>query len=245
MNTAMILAAGLGTRLKELTHDKPKALVEINGKTLLQRTIETLIANGFERIIINVHHFGNQIIEFVNTHQLDAEILISDEQQQLMDTGGGIIQASPLFADTEAVLIHNVDIISDVNLKSHYQDFIQSGDDAWLLTQDRETARKLLFNTENQLIGWKNKSTEQYKWVNGATENYKERAFSGMHIFKPTLFADFEKKPVSVIDLYLNLAQRKQIISKEIQANLWFDLGKIEQIKSVGEKLKENEKHKN
>ena len=92
---------------------------------------------------------------------------------------------------------------------------------------------------------WKNKSTEQYKWVHDATENYKEKAFSGMHIFKPTLFADFEKKPVSVIDLYLNLAQRKQIISKEIQTNLWFDLGKIEQIKSVGEKLKENEKHKN
>ena len=237
MNTAMILAAGLGTRLKELTHDKPKALVEINGKTLLQRTIETLIANGFERIIINVHHFGNQIIEFVKTHPVDAEILISDEQQQLMDTGGGIIQASPLFTDTEAVLIHNVDIISDVNLKSHYQRFIQSGDDAWLLTQDRETARKLLFNNENQLIGWKNKNTGQFKWVNNATENYKERAFSGMHIFKPTLFADFEKKPVSVIDLYLNLAQRKQIISKEIQANLWFDLGKIEQLEEIKNKI--------
>ena len=108
MNTAMILAAGLGTRLKELTHDKPKALVEINGKTLLQRTIETLIANGFERIIINVHHFGNQIIEFVNTRTFNAEILISDEQQQLMDTGGGIIQATPLFTDTQAVLIHKV-----------------------------------------------------------------------------------------------------------------------------------------
>lgn len=237
MNTAMILAAGLGTRLKELTHDKPKALVEINGKTLLQRTIETLIANGFERIIINVHHFGNQIIEFVKTHPFDAEILISDEQQQLMDTGGGIIQASPLFTDTEAVLIHNVDIISNVNLKSHYQRFVQSGDDAWLLTQDRETARKLLFNNENQLIGWKNKNTGQFKWVNNATENYKERAFSGMHIFKPTLFADFEKKPVSVIDLYLNLAQRKQIISKEIQANLWFDLGKIEQLEEIKNKI--------
>lgn len=237
MNTAMILAAGLGTRLKELTHDKPKALVEINGKTLLQRTIETLIANGFERIIINVHHFGNQIIEFVKTHPVDAEILISDEQQQLMDTGGGIIQASPLFADTDAVLIHNVDIISDVNLKSHYQHFIQSGDDAWLLTQDRETARKLLFNNENQLIGWKNKNTGQFKWVNNTTENYTERAFSGMHIFKPTLFADFEKKPVSVIDLYLNLAQRKQIISKEIQTNLWFDLGKIEQLEEIKNKI--------
>ena len=237
MNTAMILAAGLGTRLKELTYDKPKALVEINGKTLLQRTIETLIANGFEHIVINVHHFGNQIIDFVKTQQFDAEIMISDEQQQLMDTGGGIIQATPFFTDTEAVLIHNVDIISDVNLKSQYQDFIISGDDAWLLTQDRETARKLLFNAENQLIGWKNKTSGQYKWVNNVTENYKERAFSGMHIFKPSLFADFEKKPVSVIDLYLNLAQRKQIISKEIQTNLWFDLGKIEQLEEIKNKI--------
>lgn len=239
MNTAMILAAGLGTRLKELTHDKPKALVEINGKTLLQRTIETLIANGFERIVINVHYFGNQIIDFVKTHQFDAEILISDEQLQLMDTGGGIIQATPFFTDTEAVFIHNVDIISDVNLKSHYQDFIHSGDDAWLLTQDRETARKLLFNDENQLIGWKNKTSGQYKWVNDMTESYKERAFSGMHIFKPALFADFEKKPVSVIDLYLNLAQRKRIISKEIQTSLWFDLGKIEQLDEIKNKISE------
>ena len=237
MNTAMILAAGLGTRLKELTHDKPKALVEINGKTLLQRTIETLIDNDFERIVINVHHFGNQIIDFVRTHQFDAEILISDEQQQLMDTGGGIVQATPFFTDTEAVLIHNVDIISNVNLKSQYQDFILSGNDAWLLTQDRETARKLLFNAENQLIGWKNKTSGQYKWVNNVTENYKERAFSGMHIFKPSLFADFEKKPVSVIDLYLNLARYKQIISKEIQANLWFDLGKIEQLEEIKTKI--------
>lgn len=237
MNTAMILAAGLGTRLKELTHDKPKALVEINGKTMLQRTIETLIANGFERIVINVHHFGNQIIDFARTHQFNAEILISDEQQQLMDTGGGIVQATPFFTDTEAVLIHNVDIISDVNLKSQYQDFILSGNDAWLLTQDRETARKLLFNAENQLIGWKNKTSGQYKWVNNVTENYKERAFSGMHIFKPSLFADFEKKPVSVIDLYLNLARYKQIISKEIQTNLWFDLGKIEQLEEIKTKI--------
>lgn len=237
MNTAMILAAGLGTRLKELTHDKPKALVEINGKTLLQRTIETLVDNGFERIVINVHHFGNQIIDFIKTHHFDAEILISDEQQQLMDTGGGIIQATPFFTDTEAVFIHNVDIISDVNLRQHYQDFILSGNDAWLLTQDRETARKLLFDAENQLIGWKNKNTEQFKWVNNATENYKEKAFSGMHIFKPALFADFEKKPVSVIDLYLNLAQRKQIISKEIHTNLWFDLGKIEQLEEIKNKI--------
>ena len=164
--TAMILAAGLGTRLKALTQDKPKALVELNGKPLLQHCIENLIANGFYHIVINVHHFGEQIIDFVSQHQFDAVIQISDERNLLMDTGGGIIQASPLFKDSKSVLVHNVDIISDVNLRDMSQQFLDSKDDAWLLTQDRETNRKLLFDDENQLVGWMNKADAQYKWVN-------------------------------------------------------------------------------
>ncbi len=236
--TAMILAAGLGTRLKELTHDKPKALVEINGKPLLQHTIETLISNGFHHIVINVHHFGQQIIDFVNSHSFDAEIRISDERELLMDTGGGIVKATPLFQGSKAVLIHNVDIISDVNLKEITQQFIDSDDDAWLLTQDRETNRKLLFNENNQLIGWKNKAEELYKWVNGTCGSYQEMAFSGMHIFRSDLFAEFEEKPSSVIDLYLQLAQRNRIISHPISPNFWFDLGKAEQLQSIEEQLK-------
>ena len=138
---AMILAAGLGTRLKALTHDKPKALVELNGKPLLQHCIENLTANGFYYIVINVHHFGEQIIDFVHHNKFDAEIQISDERDLLMDTGGGIVKATPLFKGASAVLVHNVDIISDVNLSDLSQQFIASGDDAWLLTQSRETSR--------------------------------------------------------------------------------------------------------
>ena len=108
--TAMILAAGLGTRLKSLTHDKPKALVELNGKPLLQHCIENLTDNGFHHIVINIHHFGEQIIDFVEHHSFDAEIQISDERKQLLDTGGGIVKATPLFKDSKAVLVHNVDI---------------------------------------------------------------------------------------------------------------------------------------
>ncbi len=163
--TAMILAAGLGTRLKALTQDKPKALVPLNGKPLLQHCIENLIVNGFHHIVINVHHFGEQIIDFVKLHQFDADIEISDERTLLMDTGGGIVKATPLFKDSKAVLVHNVDIISDVNLGEMSQQFLASGDDAWLLTQDRETNRKLLFDTENQLVGWMNKSEGSFKWV--------------------------------------------------------------------------------
>ncbi len=253
--TAMILAAGLGTRLKELTHDKPKALVELNGKPLLQHCIENLIANGFFHIVINVHHFGEQIMDFINQHRFDAAIQISDERNQLMDTGGGIIQATPMFKDSKAVLVHNVDIISNVNLREMATQFIDSEDDAWLLTQDRETNRKLLFDAENQLIGWTNKAEQRYKWVGksalrclgcaqlpqaqGPSSIHYEMAFSGLHIFRSDLFGTFECKPQSVIDLYLELAKTNRIVSKPIHPDFWFDLGKPEQLQSAETYLKE------
>ena len=241
--TAMILAAGLGTRLKALTQDKPKALVPLNGKPLLQHCIENLIANGFHHIVINVHHFGEQIIDFVKLHQFDADIEISDERSLLMDTGGGIVKATPLFKNSKAVLVHNVDIISNVNLGEMSQQFQVSGDDAWLLTQDRETNRKLLFDDENQLVGWMNKAEERFKWVHdsqsalrqaqGPQPYCKEMAFSGLHFFRSDLFAGFEEKPQSVIDLYLKLAKNNRIISKPIQPDYWFDLGKPEQLQAA------------
>ena len=231
--TAMILAAGLGTRLKALTQDKPKALVELNGKPLLQHCIEILIANGFYHIVINVHHFGEQIIDFVKLHQFDADIEISDERDLLMDTGGGIVKATPFFKDSKAVLVHNVDIISNVNLGEMIQQFLESGDDAWLLTQDRETNRKLLFREDHQLIGWRNKAEGNFKWVYDSFGQYQEMPFSGLHFFRKNLFAGFECKPQSVIDLYLKLAKNDRILSKPIQPDYWFDLGKPEQLEAA------------
>ena len=231
--TAMILAAGLGTRLKALTQDKPKALVPLNGKPLLQHCIENLIANGFNHIVINVQHFGEQIIDFVESHHFDADIQISDERDLLMDTGGGIVKATPLFKNSKAVLVHNVDIISNVNLGEMNQQFLESGDDAWLLTQDRETNRKLLFREDHQLIGWRNKADGNFKWVYDSFGQYQEMAFSGLHFFRKNLFAGFECKPQSVIDLYLKLAKNNRILSKPIQPDYWFDLGKPEQLEAA------------
>ena len=231
--TAMILAAGLGTRLKALTQDKPKALVPLKGKPLLQHCIENLIANGFHHIVINVHHFGEQIIDFVESHHFDADIQISDERDLLMDTGGGIVKATPLFKNSKAVLVHNVDIISNVNLGEMNQQFLESGDDAWLLTQDRETNRKLLFREDHQLIGWRNKADGNFKWVYDSFGQYQEMAFSGLHFFRKNLFAGFECKPQSVIDLYLKLAKNDRILSKPIQPDYWFDLGKPEQLEAA------------
>ena len=238
--TAMILAAGLGTRLQALTQDRPKALVELNGKPLLQHCIENLIDNGFQRIVVNVHHFGEQIIDFVTHHPFEADIQISDERDLLMDTGGGIVKATPLFKNSKAVLVHNVDIISNVNFKDLGEKFLDSGDNAWLLTQDRETNRKLLFDIDNQLVGWENKAEQRYKWVHkpksGVSTNsttLNEMAFSGLHFFRSDLFSSFQCKPQSVIDLYLNLAQTKRIVSVPIQPSFWFDLGKPEQLQSA------------
>ena len=250
--TAMILAAGLGTRLQALTHDKPKALVELNGKPLLQHCIENLVAQDFHHIVINVHHFGEQIIHFVEQHHFDAEIEISDERDLLMDTGGGIVKASPLFKGSKAVLVHNVDIISNVDFRSLGQQFLRSGDDAWLLTQDRETNRKLLFDIDSQLVGWMNKAKGQFKWVDEDAfadrllqQTYQQRAnglpyfdfgemaFSGLHFFRSNLFTQFEEKPQSVIDLYLHLARQNRIISKPIQPDYWFDLGKPDQLEAA------------
>ena len=140
-------------------------------------------------------------------------------------------------------MVHNVDIISNVNLREMATQFIDSKDDAWLLTQDRETNRKLLFDDENLLVGWMNKVEERFKWVDesksalrraqGPLPFYKEMAFSGLHFFRSDLFAEFEVKPQSVIDLYLDLAKNNRIISKPIQPDYWFDLGKPEQLQAA------------
>jgi len=179
----------------------------------------------------------------VGSHRFDADIEISDERDLLMDTGGGIVKATSLFKDSKAVLVHNVDIISNVNLGELGRQFLDSKDDAWLLTQDRETNRKLLFDNDNQLVGWMNKAEQQYKWVHnsqsalrraqGPSHYYKEMAFSGLHFFRSDLFAEFEVKRSSVIDLYLHLAKNNRIISKPIQPDYWFDLGKPEQLEAA------------
>ena len=235
--TAMILAAGLGTRLGPLTHDKPKALVEINGKPLLQHNLENLVRQGFDTIVVNIHHFGDQIIRFIETHPLEANILISDERGCLMDTGGGIVQALPFFHDRHAVLVHNVDILSDMPLADLYDHFNASADDAWLLTQDRETARKLLFNDQDYLFGWRNRNDGQFKWVQGEQNDYKELAFSGMHIFNPSLFYSFDYQRYSIIDLYLQQARTHRIRSIEIHPNYWFDIGKIDDFEHIANTL--------
>lgn len=232
--TAFILAAGLGTRLKELTANTPKALVSINKKPLLKVLLEEFIKQDFNHIVINIHHFGEQIIEFLRTNDYpNVDIEISDERPLLMDTGGAILQALPYFAQSEAVLVHNVDVLTDVDLKGFYDNFCRSDDAAWLLTQERNNKRKLVFDNHDNFLGRFNNETDEYDGDGALPNDCKLLSFSGIHLFKPEYFKDFEVKPCYVFGLYQKIAENHRVASKLIYPDYWFDLGTQEQLKNA------------
>ncbi|MCH5225761.1 MAG: NTP transferase domain-containing protein [Muribaculaceae bacterium] len=176
---AMILAAGLGTRLKPLTDRIPKALVEVGGVPMLERVILKLKGEGFDYIVVNVHHFSEQIIDFLKTRDYGVEIAVSDESERLLDTGGGIVNARRLLfgRDHGPVLIHNVDILSNAELRS-----LVDKDEMSLLVSDRESSRKLIFDPEMDLRGWRNLTSGQTRPENLNPEpEWRDYAFSGIY----------------------------------------------------------------
>src|SRR5664280_1226211 len=161
---AMIFAAGLGTRLKPVTDNLPKALVPIAGKPLLEHVILKLKSAGFDEIIVNIHHFPDQIIDFLKANNnFSIRIEVSDERNLLLDTGGGIRRAAWFFDDEKPFLVHNVDILSNVDLKELYQQHLRSNSLATLVVSKRDTFRYLLFNDDNRLCGWINEKTGETK----------------------------------------------------------------------------------
>ncbi len=232
--TAFILAAGLGTRLKELTSDRPKALVELNKKPLLEIVIDNLISQNFNHFVINIHHYGDKIINYFNTKKYEnITIEISDERDLLLDTGGAILKALLYFKDSKAVLIHNVDIITDIDFQSVYDNFINSDDAAWLLTQNRNNKRKLVFDGNDNFIGRMNLETNIFDGGTDLKEEFKLLSFSGLHLIKPEFFYNFELKKCYVFDLYKEISKHNIVKSKFIQPNYWFDLGTQEQLKEA------------
>ncbi len=232
---AMILAAGLGTRLQPLTKNLPKALVKIRDKTLLEIAIDTLVRNGFDKIIINVHHFAEQVIDFIEQNNFGADISISDERDKLLDTGGGLKKASRFFNDGKPFLLYNVDIISNLNLRTLYLANIKSNSITTLIVRKRKSSRYLLFNSENILCGWKNiKTGELISSCNNDLTN--EFAFSGIHIINPNIFSLMPDDDVfSMIDLYLDIMKDYKIIASIDNDSFWLDVGKTESLKVAEE----------
>lgn len=231
----MIFAAGLGTRLKPLTDNMPKALVPIEGKPLLQYTIERLSAAGFNEIIINIHHFGQQIIDFVEANNsFGIRIEFSDEREQLLDTGGGIKKASWFFDDKRPFMVHNVDILSNIDLKEVMLHHQNSNVAATLVCSERETNRYLLFNEQNHLRGWINKKTGEMKSPVAGFQpaNYTELAFSGIQVLHPSIFREMDSFPdrFSIIDFYLSLSVTYKISAYNFRTGMILDVGRPESI---------------
>ena len=227
---AMIFAAGLGTRLKPFTDNHPKALAVVNGKPLLQRNIEYLKSFGIEEIVINVHHFADQIIEFLEENNyFGIEITISDETDQVLETGGGLVKAKANFE--EDFLVMNVDILTDLNLA----DFIKAHQEnkalVTLAVSDRNSSRKLFFNEKNELKGWRNLKTEEEIKAVDSLDNCKDLAFSGIHVISPSLFDKItEKGKFSIMKVYMDLMQTESIIGFDHSGGILIDVGRPESV---------------
>jgi NDP-sugar pyrophosphorylase family protein len=238
---ALIFAAGLGTRLFPLTQNKPKALCEIAGKTLLQYAIEKVSHAGYKDLIVNVHHFGDQIIDFLKSHDnFGLNIAISDEREQLLDTGGGILKASWFLEGEEPFLVYNVDVLSTIDLDQLLQVHKQNGALATLAVRERVTSRYLIFDSQMQLSGWRNiKTNEQI--ISRNTKEANLYAFSGIQLIEPKIFGLIQEKgSFPLIPLYLRLASERSICGFHDESSLWMDLGKPDQLLEAEKYLEEN-----
>ncbi|MCQ2959498.1 MAG: nucleotidyltransferase family protein [Bacteroidales bacterium] len=235
---AMIFAAGLGTRLKAMTENRPKALVECNGRTLLEFAILKLKYFGFSEIIVNVHHFSSQIIDFVASHDYGIPVRISDETNQLLDTGGGLLFAKSLLQDSDPFLVCNVDIISSIDFNKMIEFHKQKNALVTLAVSDRKTSRYLLFDKNHQLCAWENRKTQEKKVVRESLE-YIPLAFSGIQIISPKIF-DYisESGKFAIMDLYLRLAAEHSIIAYDHTGDFWLDVGKFEEFESIENQVK-------
>ena len=234
---AMIFAAGLGTRLKPLTDTRPKALVELNGQTLLQQLMLKLKNSGITKVVVNVHHFPDMIIDYLKTNQgFGMQWAVSDERDQLLETGGGLRKAGPLFESYEPILVHNVDILSNLD----FNQLISAHDESCLATlavSQRDTQRYFLFNNDQRLCGWTNIATGEIRPDNINIDQCKlhKLAFSGIQIVNPDIFKEMDGfgDKFSITDLYIKKCSTHLIKGYVPQNYQMMDVGKINQIQEA------------
>ncbi len=241
---AMIFAAGLGTRLRPLTDDRPKALVEVDGVPVLQRVIMNLMRFGFDDVVVNVHHFADKIERFLERNgNFGIKITVSDERKLLLDTGGGIAAASGLLDGDEPFLVHNVDILTDIDLGTLYCRHCESGADATLLTSDRTTSRYLLFDRENRMKGWTNVSTGEVLPHGLDMDGLVKRAFGGIHVISPSMLRPLCEyapgQPFSIVPFYVSVCRDMLIKSYEPDSEYyWFDIGRHSTLAAAADRLR-------
>jgi len=240
---AMILAAGLGTRLRPLTDHRPKALVEIAGRTLLEITLSRLVASGVREVIINVHHFADAILDYLKANDNFGMRIEVSRENVLLDTGGGLKKAAYFFLEdsnrlSEPFILHNVDVISTIDLRRMVQFHTENQALATLAVQDRETARYLLFDEQLKLCG--RRRSQETEFVR-SSKQVQALAFSGIHVISPRLFAMMIEEGVfSIITSYLRLAAHgENILAFRADEYYWRDLGRPDDVMRAAQDLKQ------
>lgn len=225
---AMVFAAGLGTRLRPYTNDRPKALVELNGQSLLEIILLRLQSFGVTEVVVNVHHYADLVIDFLaSNNNFGLNIHISDERELLLDTGGGMKKAKALLSDAP-FLIHNVDIISQLDLNELYKTHLTYKNAlSTLAVSKRKTSRYLQFSDEGHLVAWRNAATGEKK-ISKLSQNAKDWAYSGIAVIDPTLFDFFpkEKKVFSIVETWLEAAKKGDLYNFPHDESHWLDVGK-------------------
>jgi len=242
---AMILAAGLGSRLRPLTDSRPKALVEIAGRPLLEITLSRLRTVGVREVIINVHHFADMILEYLQTNDNFGMRIEVSREEVLLDTGGGLKKAAYFFLEDsnrfeKPFILHNVDVISAIDLRRMVQFHTEHQALATLAVQDRETSRYLLFDEQLQLCGRRSGRDQKTEFVR-SSQQVRALAFSGIHVISPRLFAMMTEEGVfSIITSYLHLAARgEKIIAFRADEYYWRDLGTLDNVMQATQDLKQ------
>lgn len=227
---AMLFSAGLGTRFKPWTDKHPKALAVVNGKTLLQRNIEYLQQYDIHEVVVNVHHFAEQIEREILQHKgWGSQVIVSDERAELLDTGGGLLKARP-WLENDTFLTLNVDILTDANLKYFLAQHQQENGLITLAITSRQTSRYLLFNKYNRLCGWRNTATGDEQIVLEA-KDLLQKAYSGLALFEPAVFGYNQLQgKFSLIDLYLSLAHEHKIAGFDHSESKLLDVGKPDSV---------------
>lgn len=226
---ALLFAAGLGTRLKPFTDNHPKALAVVNGRTLLERNIEYLKSYGINEFVINVHHFADQIVDFLEKNEdFGVKIQISDESDEVLETGGGLVKAKDLLGN-QPFLVMNVDILTDLNIPELINFHLDNQPLVTLAVSARESSRKLLFEENNQLKGWKNLNSGER--IISSEKPLTEKAFSGIHIINPEIF---EKMPnsgkFSIMTTYMELMKTEKILGFDHSGGILVDVGRPESV---------------
>lgn len=233
MKKAMIFAAGLGTRLKPFTDNHPKALAQVNGKTLLERNIRFLYQAGIREIVVNTHHFADQVEAAVGLIAMpELKIHLSHEKDGPFETGGGLAYARHYFDnDTVPFVVMNVDILTNISLQRMMNYHKSHHPLATLAVTNRDSSRKLLFDQDMQLAGWQNVKACEFKWVKNEVENTQAFAFSGIHIIDPAIFDLLPQSgKFSITDIYLTLAAEHKILGFDHSGDLVLDVGKPESL---------------